>query len=266
MSSTRPEPATGDGLSSSRVRLRSVRSSDVDWLYDLLTRTSGSRWRYRGRTPPPGEFQADLWRGVLSQFVVTDPADRPVGLVGAYNANTTAGHCHVFAIGATDQGRLITEATARFTDWLFESFEFHKLWIETAEFNLRQFASLTELATVEGRLTNFDYWGGRFWDLLIMSVTQERWLAHRASTATVADLRDGPPASRPVDTALLTALLSEQLPLDSLRAVELLDELEELVGVVLEYELLDGIDRLEPAAAAELLIERLTVVELPALR
>ncbi len=255
------EPAT---LSSSRMRLRSVRATDGDWLYDLLTRTSGSRWRYRGRTPAPGEFHVDLWRGVLSQFVITDAEDRPVGLVGAYNANSTAGHCHVFAVGATDQGRLITEATARFADWLFETFEFHKLWIESAEFNLAQFASLTELATIEGRLTNFDYWGGRFWDLLIMSVTQERWTRHRrtasalsATGATGATTAAGPDA---VDVASLRRLLEDRLPLDSLRAVELLDELEELAGIVLDYELLDGIDRLDPARAAEVLAGRLTTV------
>ena len=247
--------------SSSRVRLRSVRAADGDWLYDLLTRTSGSRWRYRGRTPAPGEFHADLWRGVLSQFVVTDAEDRPVGLVGAYNANTTAGHCHLFAVGATDQGRLITEATARFADWLFERFEFHKLWIESAEFNLAQFASLTELATIEGRLTNFDYWSGRFWDLLILSVTQERWTRHRRTStalhATSATERSRP---GPVDVAVLRPLLEDRLPLDSLRAVELLDELEELAGVVLDYELLDGIDRLEPTGAAEVLAARLASV------
>lgn len=251
-------------LSSSRVRLRSVRAADSDWLYDLLTRTSGSRWRYRGRTPAPGEFHVDLWRGVLSQFVVTDAEDRPVGLVGAYNANTTAGHCHVFAVGATDQGRLITEATARFADWLFESFEFHKLWIESAEFNLAQFASLTDLATVEGRLTNFDYWGGRFWDLLILSVTQERWTRHRrawsASSASPATRRAGASGAATVDVATLGPLLEDRLPLDSLRAVELLDELEELSGIVLDYELLDGVDRLEPTEAAEVLAARLATV------
>ena len=252
------EPVT---LSSTRVRLRSVRATDGDWLYDLLTRTSGSRWRYRGRTPAPGEFHVDLWRGVLSQFVVTDVDDRPAGLVGAYNANTTAGHCHVFAVGATDQGRLITEATARFADWLFESFEFHKLWIESAEFNLAQFASLTELATVEGRLTNFDYWGGRFWDLLILSVTQERWTRHRrTSTAPVTTRTTGTAGASAVEVTTLRPLLEDRLPLDSLRAVELLDELEELAGTVLDYELLDGIDRLDPARAAEVLAARLATV------
>jgi len=248
------EPVT---LSSTRVRLRSVRATDGDWLYDLLTRTSGSRWRYRGRTPAPGEFHVDLWRGVLSQFVVTDVDDRPAGLVGAYNANTTAGHCHVFAVGATDQGRLITEATARFADWLFESFEFHKLWIESAEFNLAQFASLTELATIEGRLTNFDYWGGRFWDLLILSVTQERWVSHRRSSRSQSAVRPGASGPGVIGAAALEALLADRLPLDSLRAVELLDELEELAGTVLDYELLDGIDRLDPVGAAEVLAARL---------
>ncbi len=249
-----PGPPT---LSSPRVRLRTVRAADGDWLYDLLTRTSGNRWRYRGRTPAPGDFHAELWRGVLSQFVVTDADDRPAGLVGAYNANTSAGHCHVFAVAATDQGRLITEATARFADWLFETFEFHKLWIESAEFNLAQFESLTELATVEGRLTDFDYWGGRFWDLLILSVTQERWTAHRRSSGRHA--ASGPGPSRPAapDAAALRTVLEDRLPLDSLRAVELLDALEELVGATLDYGLLDGIERLDTAEAAEVLATRL---------
>ena len=248
-------------LSSNRVRLRSVRAADGDWLYDLLTRTSGDRWRYRGRTPAPGDFAVDLWRGVLSQFVVTDREDRPAGLVGAYNANTTAGHCHVFAVGAVEQGRLITEATALFADWLFETFEFHKLWIESAEFNLAQFASLSELATIEGRLSNFDYWGGRFWDLLILSVTQARWTAHRRRTAAPwSTSPSGPPAVIVPGAGELPPLLEDRLPLDSLRAVELLDELEELAGMILDYELLHGVDRLGASDAAEVLAARLAAV------
>lgn len=246
---------TESQLRSGRVRLRSVRSSDQDWLYDLVTRDAGTRWRYRGRTPPPGDVHNDLWRGVLAQFVVIDPSGAPIGLVGAYNANTAAGHCHVFAIGSSGSGPAVTEAAGMLISWVFDQFEFHKLWIESSEFNLTQFASLTNVADVEGRLKNFDYWKGRFWDLLILSVTRVRWDEHHRGLIDRATRQT--PRSTPITEEALASQLAARLPLDSLAAVEILVELEDLVDAPVDDSILTGINGLDAAGAAAVLMDRL---------
>lgn len=239
------------------VQLRAVRSSDQDWLYELLTADSGSRWRYRGRTPNPAEFAQDLWRGVQSQFVVTTAAGAPVGLVGTYNANPTAGHCHLFAVGVADCGPQVTEAAGLLINWAFDEFDLHKIWIEAAEFNLAQFASLTTVADIEGRLTNFDFWRGRFWDVLILSINRQRWdERHRGVLERRAD-PVGAGASVRLSQDDIEALLEDFLPLDSLGTVEVLSDLEERLDQPLDVTILSGLDELNAHDAATLLHQRL---------
>ena len=250
---------TSPSLASRTVRLRAVRSGDHDWLYELLAVDSGSRWRYRGRTPSPAEFHQDLWHGVHSQFVVLDRADRPVGLVGSYNVNSVAGHCHVFAVGATESRHLVAEACGLLINWLFDEFDFHKLWIEAPEFNLRQFASLTDVADIEGRLTNFDFWRGRYWDVLILSVNRHRWdERHRGVVerrqrrlATTTSLSAVPPVES------IEELLAALMPLDSLGAIELATWLEDETDRDIGTDLLRDLDDLTPNDAADLLWTRL---------
>jgi RimJ/RimL family protein N-acetyltransferase len=242
-----------DGLSTRSVRLRSVRSSDGDWLYELLTCEAGARWRYRGRTPSPAEFAADLWRGVHTQFVAcAADGGRPVGLVGIYNLNQGAGHCHLFAVGGEGGAPLVAEAAGLLVTWAFDHLDVRKIWIEAPEFNLAQFAGLTSIAAVEGRLEDFDFWRGRYWDLFILSVVRQRWdesmrpLVERRRPLAA---RGDPGAAGVLDPAhhqALEVLLGELLPLDSLGAIELLTALEEAAGTELGYEVVvdlpDGID------------------------
>ena len=249
---------TSAALSSRSVRLRAVRSGDHDWLYELLAVDSGSRWRYRGRTPNPAEFQQDLWRGVHAQFVVVDRAGRPVGLVGSYNVNSAAGHCHLFAVSAQDTTHAVAEATGLLINWLFDEFDFHKLWIEAPEFNLRQFATLTDVADVEGRLTNFDYWRGRYWDVLILSLNRHRWdERHRHILERRRRPLTGGAVDAVPDPGELRALLGDLLPLDSLGAIEAISWLEERLDSELDVELLEGLGDLDAAGAAVELHRRL---------
>lgn len=237
-------------LGSRSVRLRPVRTTDVDWLYHLLTFEAGSRWRYRGRTPSHADFLADLWRGVHAQFVVCTPEAEPVGLVGLYNLNQSASHCHLFAVAATNGGALVTEACGLVIDWAFDELDVDKLWIEAPEFNLLQFASLERYATVEGRLRNHDHWRGRFWDLLILSVERTRWVA--AARPTV-DRTRGPLAGAAVDE--IDRLVGEVWPPDSLLRVELHLAVEELAGCPVPAAIVDLVAGLPADEAAARLRE-----------
>lgn len=252
--------SAGSLLSTRTAGLRAVSSADHDWLYQLLIVEAGGRWRYRGRTPSPAEFSHDLWQGVHAQFVVVDAEDRPSGLVGTYNLNIQAGHCHLFAVGAKDRGFVVVEAAGLLVSWAFDEHELRKIWIEVPEFNLRQFASLTDVAEVEGRLTGFDYWQGRYWDTLILSLTRQRWdERHRG---VVERRRRSLGASDVEKTALpsageLSALLRDFMPLDSLGAIEVMTRLEERLDAELDIGLLDGLGFIGPDDAAAVVLDRL---------
>lgn len=240
-------------LASRSVCLRPVRGSDSEWLYELLVGDRGPRWRYRGRTPNPAEFEADLWRSVYSQWVVADRHERPMGLVGLYNHRPAVAAAHMFAAGAVDCGPLVSEAAGLLLDWGFKELDLDKIWIEAPEFNLAQFRSIDSVADVEGRLRDFDHWRGRFWDLFILSIKRDRWESSRVGQ--IVHARSEPiAASEGVGVAELeselSALFCDQWPLDSLGRVEALTILEEAKGQQLDDEVLDSVTHLDPVSAA----------------
>lgn len=229
--------------------------ADTDWLYSLLVHSQGSRWRYRSSTPSPAAFAADLWNGVHAQFVVIDAELNPCGIVGLYNANYRASHCHLFAVGEPDRGTQVTEATGLLIDWAFAEFDFDKIWIECPEFNLEQFATLRKVAQVEGRLTNHDYWRERFWDLYVLSLDRVTWTA-TMSPLVRARRHDPEPGTPSTDRPALGATLVELWPLDSLGRVELLCQIEDTIGCTVDMDLLDGLAELEIDAALRVLMGR----------
>lgn len=232
--------------------MRAVRGSDHDWLYHLCVITHGSRWKFRGATPNPGEFEATMWAGVHAQFVVTEPDGRPAGLVGLYNTNLVANHSHLFAIAEPDRRGAVTDAAVELVTWAFGEFELAKIWIEVAEYNLEQFGSVTSLATVEARLTNHEYWRGRYWDLVIASITTSTWDDWRRRQRHVS-VRTGD-----LEPETVAAIVAAHWPIDSLRAVELLDDLETLTGTPVDASVLTGCDPAEQSAYTATLHENLT--------
>lgn len=285
------DPAIAPALRTRRVELRPVLSTDMDWLYALLTFEAGSRWRYRGRTPGHAEFANDLWHGVHTQYVVCTPTAQPVGVVGTYNVNHSAGHCHLFAVASPDHGAEVTEGTGLLIDWAFTTFDLHKIWVEAPEFNLAQFAGLTRVAEVEGRLRDYEFWQGRFWDVLILSIGRRRWSEvmgpvverRRADAAAAAvGVPDPEPGAAsgdrpapapgagggfpkvaavgdvdPLGGTAVADLLGSVWPLDSVGAVELTARLEERLGHELPPDLLDGLEVLPLEEAAVVLAGRL---------
>lgn len=242
--------SAASGPDGGAVRLRPVMRADYEWLYHLLVVTASESWRFRGATPSPNEFEADLWTGIHAQFVVS-PTDGPrAGIVGMYKSNLVAGHSHIFAVAEPAFGALVIDGARRMCDWAIKEFELQKLWFEVPEFNLGKLESLTRHGTVEGRLTNFDYRRGRFWDLLIISMTAEQWAARRSRTPTGVL-----PAT--LSSAELLGLVDDVWPIDSLGAVELLEMLEERLGCPLDATVLAGLDLTDPARFAEGLAAKL---------
>lgn len=238
------------------ARLRPVRAGDHDWLYQLLVVSAGSRWRFRGSTPSPAEFDAQLWAGVHVQYVVCGRDGRPAGIVGLYNSNLRAGHSHVFAVAAPDAGAVVSEGLAALVAWAFDELELAKVWVEAAEFNLEQFGRLAGFARVEGRLTNHEYWRGRFWDTVVLSVSAETWARELRPLFERQPRGVAAPTEVP-DPVHLASLLEGLWPLDSLGVVELLADLEELCDADLDASIVAGLPLDGPSEAAEVLQCRL---------
>jgi len=161
------------------IRLRPVTPDDYAYLYALTTGPEASlRWRYHGLAVSPEAFEESLWNGVTVQFIAASIASgEPLGLVVAYNTSQRNRFTYVAAV--FDPGRAggaALEAVALLVDHAFAVLDLRKVYAEVSEFNLPQFASVTEgILTEEARLHEHLYLDGRYWDNVFLSVTAERW-------------------------------------------------------------------------------------------
>jgi hypothetical protein len=140
------------------------------------------RWRFRGAAVSPEKWLQAIWQSNLAQFLVIGNNDpRPQGLVWAYNANFQDGHAY-FAVETFDdrvRSPLVVLGTALFLDYVFRCWNFHKLYVEAAEYNLRQFQSATtHLLMEEGRLRDHLWSAGRRWDQVILALYRDTWVTH----------------------------------------------------------------------------------------
>lgn len=166
----------------SRVRLRPLADSDLAALYEASTAPErGFRWRYRGTTPSLAEFHAQLFEGVLCQFIVETVADRVAhGLVCAYNAQFDQRFAYVaFVRFGPVRGRgEVLEGMMSFIEFLFRTWDLKKLYAEVPEFNAQGMFDLESRSVrVEGRLVDHCFHDGRWWDQLIVAVWREDWTA-----------------------------------------------------------------------------------------
>jgi RimJ/RimL family protein N-acetyltransferase len=258
------EAPTGDSAPSTgtpgRVRLRPVDPNDIPFLYALATEgETGERWRYRGATPDPKVFAAQLWDGVLAQFVVERSVDgSPVGIVSAYNANHRDGYVYLAGVSHPSlQGTgLGAEALLLLAEHVFGNWSFRKAYFESASFNYEQFASGADVYfDEEARLRDHTFYRGRYWDLVIGSLTRDglrrvhelRELRRRRTDAddalvdidqfcisVAAALGLDRDAVHPDDR------LVEDLAVDSLGAL-VLQDLIEGDGGISEFDLSDGL-------------------------
>lgn len=240
------------------VLLRPLLPSDFEWCYALMCGPSGARWRYRGRTPSPEVVSADLWRNVFAQFVVVDrELGTPMGLVGLYNVSLDAGRAHAFAVADPDRSTRVVEGFGILCAWAFEQHGFERIFLEAPEFNAVTFASLGDAAVVEGRLRNYEFWRGRYWDLLIMSISRA---AFDRRFSRLLDRRTGPVVTGTGDVAAIEMLVAALWPLDSLATVEVMCAVEEVVGRAVPDSLLRQLDAATPEQfAAQLLARALSV-------
>lgn len=165
------------------ARLRPLAQNDYGYFYDLsLSAENNARWRYRGTTPSPERFVTDLWTGVQAQFVIETPEPRQrAGLVVAYNADMANGTVYLAALVDNDYHRKVwpMEGILLFVDYLLQNWNFRKVYAETPEFCAAQFASgAGTFFEEEGRLTQHQFFQGKYWDYITYALTRERWQTH----------------------------------------------------------------------------------------
>ncbi len=68
------------------------------------------------------------------------------------------------------------EGTVLFLNHVFRTWPFRKLYLETPQYNLDQFASGSgRLLEEESRLRDHWYYDGQYWDHVVLSRWRERW-------------------------------------------------------------------------------------------
>jgi hypothetical protein len=179
---------TTPSLSNGSVRLRALGPHDLDWLRAAETgEFLAFRWRLHGAHPSPPDYVEQLWRGTLALFVV-ERAGTPIGVLSAYQADQRNGHCRVAAARLESGDSMDTSFMAGvglFLEYLFAGWPFRKLYLETPEFNLNQFASAVDrgIFRVEARLEEFMFLADRYWDVLFLSVSRNSWNSFKTTAA-----------------------------------------------------------------------------------
>jgi len=118
-----------------------------------------------------------IWSDALVNHIAERKTDGVrVAFLSAIRADFRNGHCYFAVLAAPDFTRTVFagEAIFLFFVQLMENFPLRKIYFETAEFNAAQFApALARFAVEEGRLREYEYYNGQYWDYLIFSVSRE---------------------------------------------------------------------------------------------
>jgi RimJ/RimL family protein N-acetyltransferase len=176
----RSSPPESPLLVTRRIRLRTIEMSDYAFLYAAATDPSISyRWRYRGGTPSPETFAADLWQGVLAQFLVERrETGQPVGLQTAYQADLANRTCYLAMMADqihTGSG-LLLEGALLFVDYLFSTWDLRRIYAEVPGYTFNSFKSgVGRYFVEEGKLSEHSYHAGQYWDLHLLAISRDRW-------------------------------------------------------------------------------------------
>jgi RimJ/RimL family protein N-acetyltransferase len=171
------EPAR---LTGRHVTLRPVTLNEYESLRQVeLSEPFIARWRHRGATPPPEVWAQGMGQGVLAQFlVVRNDTNVPVGMVVLYNADFQHRFAYLAVMNfqANMPSPMMMTGVILFVEYVFRCWDFRKLYVETAEFNYRQFRSGTgRMLTHEGTLKDHFFYDGRYWDEHILALYREHW-------------------------------------------------------------------------------------------
>src|SRR4051794_39566117 len=183
-------------LTAENIMLVPIQPSDHQFLYWLANSEEiAYRWRFRGVVLPFESFVQQLNQGVFAQFVVRTRRDNePIGHVVAYSADLRNGHTYVGNITTprTIGTRLGAEAQLTFIHYLFDLWNFQKIYVEVPEFTFAQIQTWIgdDFFTLEGRLRGHIYYKNRFWDQYILALYKSTWADRATRTPRTSRLDD----------------------------------------------------------------------------
>jgi hypothetical protein len=175
------------GLVGRSVQLRPVLPQDVGHLYRLAMGPDEIwRWRLRGRTPSPSDFETFLWTASDLQFIVERVDGGQVcGHVCSYQTDELGATTKVAMItdGGTGPRSWPIEGGFLFLQHLFSAFPLRKVYFEVPAFNLSRLRAFLDRYTIEeGRLRDHVFGEARFCDLVVAAMWRYHWNDLETST------------------------------------------------------------------------------------
>jgi len=173
---TTPAPSDATTIAGKIVRLRAVEPRDYERLRQIeCAGALVETYRFRGKTPSPDSYVAALWQDTLVNLAICVPPDgEVVGNLACYGASFRDSHAYFSVLVAPwARGAATFEAAEIFVTYLFDTFDFRKIYADVLEPNLGQFASLLGyLAREEGRFVGDVKIGGDWHDRVILAIWQ----------------------------------------------------------------------------------------------
>jgi hypothetical protein len=138
------------------------------------------RWRHRGRHDPPETFAQGLWADSFLHFIAElNDGGRPLALISAYSLASDSSSCYLGA-ARFEAGPIASSPTVGAiglaVQYLFVGWPLRKIYLETPEYNLRQFdGAVGWILKEEARLVEHEYLNGRYWDHVILALWRDDW-------------------------------------------------------------------------------------------
>ena len=170
-------------LRSKNLTYDPVRPGDIDAIYELgVQGTNWTRWIFRGGNVSPSDVAARVFQpGVLTQMVARSQANPAIGAhLIAYEAQRNHAKVGIVASEAWQMTGKPVEAMWFFMDFVFGNWPFRKLYVEMMGSEWDRQHSLRRVFEVEGRLSEHEYFNGRFDDLIIGACTRQRFFRETA--------------------------------------------------------------------------------------
>ena len=140
----------------------------------------GADWAFEGQVL---DEEGSALSHLGSQDLVDDEPKARSGIApeiwAAYNADLRNGWTYVAAVRFTpgSQTSEFVEGGSLFLDLVFDSWPFHKVFLEVPEFGVDQtLEGLEHLFEREAVLKQRSFYQGRYWDQHVYSLTASRWL------------------------------------------------------------------------------------------
>ncbi len=164
-----------------RVSLRALQATDMPTLYSMTIEYDVLwRWRFSGTIPNYETFVKSVMNGSLANYcIVSTGNEKIMGLLSSYNADLRNGT--VFVAVVMGRKHFFTgsgiEAIALFINYLFNVWPLRKVYFESVEFDYQTFSSGEgKYFKKEAHFKEFYYFGGRYWDDVICTISREEWM------------------------------------------------------------------------------------------